>query len=44
MRTTEAENGRMVEGVKAGANGYVLKPVAPDILKAQVKKACGVAV
>jgi two-component system chemotaxis response regulator CheY len=44
MCTTEAERSMVVEAVKAGANGYVLKPVDPENLRAQVNKVCGIAV
>ena len=42
MCTTEAEKARVMEAIKAGANGYVLKPVDQAKLKDQVAKACGV--
>lgn len=43
MCTTEAEKKQVVTAVRAGANGYVLKPVTPDALKQQLAKACGAA-
>ncbi len=42
MCTTEAEKEQVVKAIKAGANGYVLKPVDPQKLTAAVNKACGV--
>ncbi len=44
MCTTEAEKARVKQAIMAGANGYVLKPVDQDALKAQVAKVCGAAV
>lgn len=41
MCTTEAEKSQVMTAIKAGANGYVLKPVDPDKLKQAVAKACG---
>ena len=36
MVTTEAEKGKVVEAIKAGVNGYVVKPFTPDILKQKI--------
>lgn len=36
MVTTEAEREKVLEAVKAGAKGYVVKPFTPDILKAKI--------
>jgi two-component system chemotaxis response regulator CheY len=36
MVTTEAEREKVIEAVKAGARGYVVKPFTPDILKAKI--------
>ncbi|MHC5111138.1 MAG: response regulator [Planctomycetota bacterium] len=44
MCTTEAERTHVVAAVKAGANGYVLKPVDMEQLRAQVVKVCGMRV
>lgn len=44
MCTTESEKSQVVKAVKVGVDGYVVKPVQPDVLKAQTAKACGVAV
>lgn len=41
MCTTEAEKSQVMTAIKAGANGYVLKPVDPEKLKLAVTKACG---
>lgn len=41
MCTTEAEKSSVVKAIKAGANGYILKPVDGESLKAQVVKMCG---
>ncbi len=44
MCTTESEKSQVIKAVKVGVDGYVVKPVQPDVLKAQTAKACGVAV
>ncbi len=41
MVTTEAEKRRVIEAVKAGVNGYVLKPFTPDTLSAKIKEVLG---
>ena len=41
MCTTEAEKPSIVRAVKAGADGYVLKPVTPSTLIDQVAKVSG---
>lgn len=42
MCTTEAEKRQVMEAIKSGANGYLLKPINPDSLRTQVLKLCGV--
>ncbi|MFK7961741.1 MAG: response regulator [Phycisphaerales bacterium] len=42
MCTTEAEKASIMAAIKAGANGYVLKPVTSESLIAGVNKALGV--
>lgn len=37
MCTTEAENSRVIEAIKAGVNNYVLKPFTPESLTEKVK-------
>lgn len=41
MCTTEAEKSQVVTALKAGANGYLLKPVTKETLQTQVAKMCG---
>jgi len=36
MVTTEAEKIRVLEAIKAGINGYLVKPFTPDDLKAKL--------
>ncbi|MBK8232154.1 MAG: response regulator [Candidatus Eisenbacteria bacterium] len=36
MVTTEAEKAKVVEAIKAGVNGYVVKPFTPDLLKTRI--------
>ena len=43
MCTTEAEKSSVASAVQAGASGYLLKPVDPPKLVAQVTKLVGVA-
>ncbi len=38
MVTTEAERERIIEALKAGAKGYVVKPFTPDVLKAKIEE------
>jgi len=38
MVTTEAEKGRVVEALKAGANNYVIKPFKPDAIIGKIKE------
>jgi len=42
MCTTEAEKSSIMAAIKAGANGYVLKPVTPESLIGGVNKAMGI--
>jgi two-component system chemotaxis response regulator CheY len=35
--TTEAEQERIVEAVKAGASNYIVKPFTPEILEVKIK-------
>ena len=37
MVTTEAEKKRIVEAIQAGANNYVVKPFAPDVIIGKIK-------
>jgi two-component system, chemotaxis family, chemotaxis protein CheY len=39
MVTTEAEKTRVIEAVKAGVNGYVIKPFTADVLFGRVQQA-----
>jgi len=41
MCTTEAEKSRVMRAIKGGANGYVIKPIDAETLKAQLAKVCG---
>ena len=43
MCTTEAEKSSIVAAIKAGANGYLLKPVSPPKLLEQLAKVTGAA-
>ena len=43
MVTAMGQQSIVMEAIKAGANGYLLKPVMPDKLKEGVMKALGVA-
>ena len=38
MVTTEAENTRVVEAIRAGVNNYVVKPVTPDSLSQRINE------
>ena len=38
MVTTEAERARIITALKAGANDYIIKPIAPDIVIAKITK------
>jgi two-component system chemotaxis response regulator CheY len=38
MVTTEAEKSRVVDMLKAGVNGYVIKPFKPDVLLDRVRR------
>jgi len=38
MVTTEAEKGRVIEALKAGANNYIIKPFQADVIVAKVKQ------
>ncbi len=44
MCTTESEKAQVIKAIKIGVDGYVVKPVQPQILQAQAAKACGAAV
>ncbi len=44
MCTTESERSQVLDAVRAGANGYVIKPIDPEALVAKAGKACGVAI
>lgn len=37
MCTTEAEKSRVIEALKAGVNGYVVKPFTPDSLREKIE-------
>jgi len=37
MVTTEAEKGRVIEALKAGANDYLIKPFQPDVIVLKIK-------
>lgn len=39
MVTTEAEKGRVVEALKAGANNYIIKPFGPATIVDKIKDA-----
>lgn len=39
--TTEGGDDKKMEGKKAGATGWIVKPFNPEILLAAVKKVCG---
>jgi two-component system, chemotaxis family, chemotaxis protein CheY len=41
MVTTEAEKSRVVEALKAGVNGYVIKPFKPEALLDRARQAMG---
>lgn len=38
MVTTEAEKGRVVEALKAGANNYIIKPFEPATIVEKIKE------
>ena len=38
MVTTEAERERIVEAIKAGAKGYVVKPFTPETLQEKIQE------
>jgi two-component system chemotaxis response regulator CheY len=38
MVTTEAEKGRVLEALKAGANNYMIKPFKPDAIIAKINE------
>ncbi len=38
MLTAEAKRDQILEAVKAGVNGYVVKPFTPDVLKKRLAK------
>lgn len=38
MVTTEAEKGRVLEALKAGANNYIIKPFKPDLIIAKINE------
>lgn len=41
MVTTEAEKGRVIEALKAGANNYIIKPFEPDAIVTKIQNAIG---
>ncbi|MCE5229375.1 response regulator [bacterium] len=43
MVTTEAEKGRVIEALKAGANNYVIKPFKPEAIIAKIQEVTGAA-
>lgn len=43
MVTTEAEKGRVIEALKAGANNYVIKPFMPEAIITKIREATGTA-
>lgn len=38
MVTTEAERTRVIEALRAGANGHVVKPFTPDVLSQRIEE------
>jgi len=38
MVTTEAEKTKVVEAIKSGVNGYVVKPFTPDTLRQKIEE------
>ena len=38
MCTTEGEQNRVVDAIKAGANNFVVKPFDPKLIKAKIKE------
>ncbi len=43
MVTTEAEKGRVIEALKAGANNYVIKPFKPEAIITKIQEVAGAA-
>ena len=41
MVTAEGQKRNVVEAVKAGVNGYIVKPFAPEILEEKLKQVLG---
>jgi len=44
MSTTASERSQVLDAVRAGANGYVVKPISPEALVEQAEKTCAVTV
>jgi len=41
MVTTEAEKGRIIEALKAGANNYIVKPFKPETIIIRIQETLG---